>query len=195
MAYGSSQARGWLEAIVAGLTNTPRPQQRWIRAASETYTTVHGNARFLTHWVRPGIKPASSWTLVTFVTTEPQQEPLNVRFNKWAKFFLRSDECGNNICSSALFSCDWSLPPVVTRICGIFFSVHLFTQFVFCLPSPSRRLGAGTHVLSLGRANPSSSLSSKPCGHRVSSPRALGFVDRKWVKDVLGLDGQGTFQK
>ena len=52
-AYGSSQARGG------------------IGAASVTYTTAHGNARSLTHWARPGIKPASSWILVRF-------------FNYWA---------------------------------------------------------------------------------------------------------------
>ena len=39
-----------------------------------TYTTAHGNARFLTHWARPEIKPASSWIQVSFVTTEPWQE-------------------------------------------------------------------------------------------------------------------------
>ena len=38
---------------------------------SATYTTVHGNARSLTHGVRPGVEPASSWTLV-----EPQRELL-----------------------------------------------------------------------------------------------------------------------
>ena len=27
-----------------------------------------GNARYLTHWARPGIKPASSWILVRFLT-------------------------------------------------------------------------------------------------------------------------------
>ena len=31
------------------------------------YTTVHGNTRSLAHWVRPWIKPASSWILVEFV--------------------------------------------------------------------------------------------------------------------------------
>ena len=30
----------------------------------------------LTHWARPGIEPESSWILVGFVTTEPQQELL-----------------------------------------------------------------------------------------------------------------------
>ena len=35
------------------------------------YTPAHGNAGSLTHRARPGIKPASSWTLVGFITTEP----------------------------------------------------------------------------------------------------------------------------
>ena len=38
------------------------------------YAAAHGNARSLTHWVRPGIKPASSWILVGLATTEPQCE-------------------------------------------------------------------------------------------------------------------------
>ena len=36
---------------------------------SLTYTTAHGNALSLTHQVRPGIEPASSWILVGFVST------------------------------------------------------------------------------------------------------------------------------
>ena len=47
----------------------PQPQQWGIWAASVTYTATHGNARS-----RPGMKPASSWILVGFITTEPQQE-------------------------------------------------------------------------------------------------------------------------
>ena len=43
-------------------------QQYQIQAASATYTAAWGNARSLTHSVRPGIKPTSSWILVSFVT-------------------------------------------------------------------------------------------------------------------------------
>ena len=42
-------------------------QPRQIGALSRTYTTAHGNARSLTHRVRPGIEPASSWILVRLV--------------------------------------------------------------------------------------------------------------------------------
>ena len=46
---------------------TPQPQQRGIPTMSATCTTAHDNTRSLTHWVRPGIKPASSQILVGFV--------------------------------------------------------------------------------------------------------------------------------
>ena len=42
MAHESSQARAWNRAAAAGLRHS------------------QGNTRFLTHWARPGIKPASS---------------------------------------------------------------------------------------------------------------------------------------
>ena len=36
------------------------------------YTVAHGNTGSLTHGVRPGIDPPSSWILVGFVTTKAQ---------------------------------------------------------------------------------------------------------------------------
>ena len=59
--YGSSLARGRIR--VASCWPTPEPQQHGIWAPSVTYTTVHSSTRSLTHWMRPGIKPASSQTL------------------------------------------------------------------------------------------------------------------------------------
>ena len=69
--YGGSQARGQI-----GAAAVPRPQlqQCQIPAASATYTTSHGNAGSFTHWVRPGIEPASSWLLVRLASTELQWE-------------------------------------------------------------------------------------------------------------------------
>ena len=61
-AYGSSWARDRIRAP------TPQPQQHPIRAASADYATAHGNAGSSTHWVRPGIEPTFSWTLVGFIT-------------------------------------------------------------------------------------------------------------------------------
>ena len=42
----------------------PQPRRHQIRAMSVSYTSACGNAGSLTHWVRPGIKPASPWILV-----------------------------------------------------------------------------------------------------------------------------------
>ena len=69
--YGYSQARGWTEAVAAGLCHShaksdPDP--------SHVYDLCHSNTRSLPHWVRPGIKPASSWILVGFIIAEPQWE-------------------------------------------------------------------------------------------------------------------------
>ena len=65
VAYGGSQARGPIRAVAAGLhhshSNSRSEPRLW-----PTYTTAHGNAGSLTHWVRPGIRPSSSWMLVRF---------------------------------------------------------------------------------------------------------------------------------
>ena len=50
--------------LLAYTTATAMPD----RAASANYTTTYSNAGSLTHGVRPGIEPVSSWILVTFVT-------------------------------------------------------------------------------------------------------------------------------
>ena len=52
----------------------PQPQEQRIHAASATYTTAWGNARYLTHWARPGIGLASSWIQVGFITACLQWE-------------------------------------------------------------------------------------------------------------------------
>ena len=103
MAYGSSQAKGWIGAVAKGLHHSHSnagsephlqsiPQQLGMRAASVSYTLAHGNARSLAHWARPGIKPASWWMPVRFVSAELQQELLPLlflfllstpRFSKW----------------------------------------------------------------------------------------------------------------
>jgi len=55
-AYRNSQARGRIRAI----------------ATSSCHS--HSDARFLSHWARPGIEPASSWIVVKFMSTEPRWE-------------------------------------------------------------------------------------------------------------------------
>ena len=61
----------------------PQPQQCQIGAMSVTYTTAHGHPGCLTYWARPGIKPASSWMLVRFISAEPQRE-------LWTTVFIHS---------------------------------------------------------------------------------------------------------
>ena len=74
--YRSSQARGSNQSY--SCRPALQPQQLGIQAASAvTYTPAHGNARSLTHWVRPGTEPASSSMLVRFISTEPQRELFN----------------------------------------------------------------------------------------------------------------------
>ena len=68
-ACGSSQARGLIGVAAAGLHHS------------------HSNAGCLTHWARPGIEPASSWTLVGFISAAPQQELLY-----FLKFYISSTE-------------------------------------------------------------------------------------------------------
>ena len=41
-----------------------------------TYTTAHSNAGSLTCWARAGIKPATSWFLVGFISAAPRWELL-----------------------------------------------------------------------------------------------------------------------
>ena len=43
-------------------------------SASVTYTTAHGNAWSLTHWVRPGLNPQPHGSSLDSLTTESQQE-------------------------------------------------------------------------------------------------------------------------
>ena len=61
MAYGSSQARSQSYSC-----QQCRPQQCRIQASSATYTRAHSNAGSLTHWMKPGIEPTSSWILDGF---------------------------------------------------------------------------------------------------------------------------------
>ena len=65
---------------------TPEPQQCQISAVFSIYTTAHGNARSLTHWVRPGIEPETSWFLVRFVFTVPQWELPGLSLFLWSLY-------------------------------------------------------------------------------------------------------------
>ena len=79
LAYGSSQARGWIGATEAGLCHT---EQRQIQVASVTNTTAQGNARSPTYWARPGIELTSSSILVGLVSMVWQWELPITQFSK-----------------------------------------------------------------------------------------------------------------
>ena len=91
-AYGSSQSRGWIGAAVASLCHCHQPmlqpKQCQIQAMSETCTTADGNSGSLTHQVRPGMEPASSWIVVSFLNVKPQQKLLVLGF-----FFFLFNSC------------------------------------------------------------------------------------------------------
>ena len=86
VAYGNSQARGQIGAAVASLPYS----HSGIWAVSVTYTTDHSNTESLTHWLRPGMEPASSWILLGFVTTEPQWE---LYISLWLPITLHWEVC------------------------------------------------------------------------------------------------------
>ena len=49
-------------------------------AESATYTTAHGNIGSSTHWVRPGIEPASEWIVARFVNQWAMMGTPKIRF-------------------------------------------------------------------------------------------------------------------
>ena len=71
-AYGGSLARSRIGAIATGLCYSR--SNSGFEPCLVTYTTAQGNAGYLTHWARPGIKPTTSWILVGFVSAAPWQE-------------------------------------------------------------------------------------------------------------------------
>ena len=68
-AYGGSQARGLIWAVATSLRQSHSNTRS--KPNLQPYTTAHGNARYLTHWARPGIESATSWFLVGFVSSAP----------------------------------------------------------------------------------------------------------------------------
>ena len=70
VAHGGSQARGWIRATATGLHHS------YSNAGFELrfWPTPQLTDGSLTHWVRPGIEPATSWFLVGFASASPQRE-------------------------------------------------------------------------------------------------------------------------
>ena len=70
VAYRSFQFGGQIRAPAAGLCHCNAGSNLRLQPTPQL------NAGSLTHWARPGIKPAASWILVRFVSTAPQWELL-----------------------------------------------------------------------------------------------------------------------
>ena len=123
VAYGSSQARYGIGAAAAGLCHSHRNMgsKPYLWPMAPCGTTC-GNARSLTHWVKSGIKPASSWTLVRFLTHWITREtPITRLFNqKLATILSQSiQEKQENMGKKSSFVS------------------FMFTLFLFTFPPPS----------------------------------------------------------
>ena len=79
------------------------------------YSTAHGNAGSLTHWAKPGIKPASSWILVRLISAVPQWEiPLWVFLDQKIsrrKICRCSGKWWTMLSSRAFLHCSQLFPP------------------------------------------------------------------------------------
>ena len=78
MAYGGSQARGWLRAAAANLYHSHSNMGSELHLWHIPQLTAMPDP--LIHWARSGIQPTYSWILVRFVTTDSQWELLTFLF-------------------------------------------------------------------------------------------------------------------
>ena len=72
VAYRSFQARGQIGAVAAGLRHSHSNVGSELCLGPTPQFTATPDP--LTHWARPGIEPAISWTLVRFITADPLWE-------------------------------------------------------------------------------------------------------------------------
>ena len=75
-------------ATAAGLCHS-HSNGGWVLPLA-AYTTGHSNAGSLTHWVRSGIKPSSTWILVRFTSAMPQWE-LPTKINLYVSKLSQSE--------------------------------------------------------------------------------------------------------
>ena len=98
--YGSSQAMGQIRAATAGLHHS--------HSNSGSKPHLQPTPRLTsssTHWAKSGIKPATSWILIRFVTAEPRWEFLHFVFKDifWPWHSLTMDNIYNEFSFSVFF--------------------------------------------------------------------------------------------
>ena len=72
--HGSFQASGQIRATAVSLCHSHSN----VGSEPRLQPTPQLNAGSLTHWMRPGIDPTSSWTLVGFIFAQPKLELQNI---------------------------------------------------------------------------------------------------------------------
>ena len=83
-AYGNSQARGWIGVAAISHSHSQARLEPHLQLTLQLTATPGP----VTHWARPGIKPASSWILVIFLTHWATQELL-LFFFWWCLWYPR----------------------------------------------------------------------------------------------------------
>ena len=146
LAYGSSQARCWILNPLSkdrdwiswvryhGATmGTPikelkvkisriGPQiwrKNFLGRQFAIYTTAHGNAGSLTHWVRPGMEPTTSWFLVRFASAVPWWELQGLLLRELFPWETKSSKI-NPTLTQEPSSPNWQIPPLI----GYHWNVH-----------------------------------------------------------------------
>ena len=71
---------------------------------SAPYTAAQGNTRSLTHWVRPGIEPTTSWFLVRFISAASRWELLQVVLIHLSHWFALGQFPGGSLLLSHLWT-------------------------------------------------------------------------------------------
>ena len=106
MTYGSSQARDWIWAAVAGLHHSHSKIGFYLSPVCDLHHSSW-------HWVGPGIKPASSWILIGFITAEPQWEylPENWSSMKWKGTDKNAWMLIPDLMEASSFITDSEIPP------------------------------------------------------------------------------------
>ena len=115
LAYGGSQARGWIRSCSHQTKPQSQQCQTWV--ASAIYTPAHGNTGSFNPLSE--VRHAGSWMLVRFISTEPQGE---LQFF----FFLM---CISHI--SQFFKTYYYMNNTTSHVYGIFKISQAFIKFIW----------------------------------------------------------------